>query len=75
MEFSLSNELPQYPTFVDGIRRAPDRGYTLNREQTAIALKNALRYIPKELHKQLAPEFLEELRTRGRIYGTDPKAT
>lgn len=69
MEFSLSNELPQYPTFVDGIRRAPDRGYTLNREQTAIALKNALRYIPKELHKQLAPEFLEELRTRGRIYG------
>ena len=67
MEFSLSNELPQYPTFVDGIRRAPDRGYTLNREQTAIALKNALRYIPKELHKQLAPEFLEELRTRRRI--------
>ena len=30
---------------------------------------NALRYIPKELHETLAPEFMEELRTRGRIYG------
>jgi urocanate hydratase len=28
-----------------------------------------LRYIPVELHRKLAPEFLEELRTRGRIYG------
>ena len=27
------------------------------------------RYIPKELHETLAPEFMEELRTRGRIYG------
>ena len=34
-----------------------------------MALKNALRYIPKELHETLAPEFMEELRTRGRIYG------
>ena len=25
--------------------------------------------IPKELHETLAPEFMEELRTRGRIYG------
>ena len=37
--------------------------------QTATALKNALRYIPTEFHAQLAPEFMEELRTRGRIYG------
>lgn len=28
-----------------------------------------MRYIPVELHRKLAPEFLEELRTRGRIYG------
>ena len=69
MEFTLSAQLPEYPTFVEGIRRAPDRGYTLTPEQTVTALKNALRYIPKELHEQLAPEFLQELRTRGRIYG------
>ncbi|MEG1749509.1 MAG: urocanate hydratase, partial [Tannerellaceae bacterium] len=45
------------------------RGYTLTPEQTVTALKNALRYIPQELHKTLAPEFMEELSTRGRIYG------
>ena len=28
-----------------------------------------MRYIPSEWHEQLAPEFMEELRTRGRIYG------
>ena len=69
MEITLSNTLPPYPTFVAGIRRAPDRGFTLSPAQTATALKNALRYIPKELHETLAPEFMEELRTRGRIYG------
>ena len=69
MEITLSKTLPPYPTFVEGIRRAPDRGYTLDAAQTAMALKNALRYIPKELHETLAPEFMEELRTRGRIYG------
>lgn len=69
MEITLSNTLPPYPTFVECIRRAPDRGFTLSPAQTATALKNALRYIPKELHETLAPEFMEELRTRGRIYG------
>ena len=69
MEITLSKTLPSYPSFVEGIRRAPDRGYTLTPAQTATALKNALRYIPKELHETLAPEFMEELRTRGRIYG------
>ena len=28
MEIPLSKTLPPYPTFVEGIRRAPDRGYT-----------------------------------------------
>lgn len=69
MKMTLSNQLPEYPVFAEGIRRAPDRGYTLSPAQTITALKNALRYIPVELHRKLAPEFLEELRTRGRIYG------
>ena len=42
MEITLSKTLPPYPTFVEGIRRAPDRGYTLDPAQTATALKNAL---------------------------------
>lgn len=64
----LSAELPDYPEFEQGIRRAPDRHYTLTPEKTVTALKNALRYLPEELHEKVAPEFLEELRTRGRIY-------
>ena len=69
MEVRLSNQLPDYPSFIAGIRRAPDRGYSLTPAQTETALKNALRYIPEELHETLAPEFMEELLTRGRIYG------
>ncbi|MBQ5749969.1 MAG: urocanate hydratase, partial [Bacteroidaceae bacterium] len=69
MELTLPNVLPDYPTFVEGIRRAPDRGYKLTPEQTEVALKNALRYIPQELHAELAPEFMNELLTRGKIYG------
>jgi len=68
MAVKLDPELPEMQEFVEGIRRAPDRGFSLSPSQTKIALKNALRYVPEELHEQLAPEFLEELRTRGRIY-------
>jgi urocanate hydratase len=64
------DEIPdEIPPFEPGIRRAPDRGFTLTEAQTVVALKNALRYIPEEYHEKLAPEFLNELMTRGRIYG------
>ena len=69
MVIKLDDELPEMPKFQEGIRRAPDRGYSLTPAQTEIALKNALRYIPEHLHAKLAPEFMEELKTRGRIYG------
>lgn len=69
MKLSLSDQLPPSPVFDDSIRRAPDRGYRLTKAQTLTALQNALRYIPPALHNTVAPEFLEELRSRGRIYG------
>jgi urocanate hydratase len=69
MTVKLDDVLPEYPKFLENIRRAPDRGFKLTSAQTETALKNALRYIPEELHNQVAPEFLEELLTRGRIYG------
>ena len=62
-------ELPEYPEFIEGIRRAPKREMTLSVEDQKLALKNALRYVPKEWHDVLAKEFYEELMTRGRIYG------
>ncbi len=67
-KITLDDELPEYPEFVEGIRRAPARYFNLNEYQTKLALKNALRYVPKHLHTKIAPEFLEELITRGRIY-------
>lgn len=68
MTIKLDNQLPEYPGFVEGVRRAPDRGFRLTKEQTRIALKNALRYVPQELHETLALEFMEELRNYGRVY-------
>ena len=62
-------ELPDMPEFVEGIRRAPKRDFTLSQKETELALKNALRYIPEKWHTTLAPEFLDELLTSGRIYG------
>ena len=69
MTVKLSAVLPPEPVFQEGIRRAPDRGLTLTKRETKLALQNALRYIPQELHETLAPEFLNELKTMGRIYG------
>ena len=69
MAVRLGDELPQPQPFKKGIRRAPDRGFRLSKSQTRTALKNALRYIPEQHHAALIPEFMEELKTRGRIYG------
>jgi urocanate hydratase len=69
IQFTLPGQLPPKKEFTAGIRRAPDRGFNLTEEQTKTALKNALRYIPSQLHEEIAPEFMEELRTMGRIYG------
>ncbi len=65
----LFDKLPQLPKFVPGIRRAPTRHFMLSQSDTALALKNALRYIPEKWHAKLAPEFLDELLKTGRIYG------
>ncbi|MCF7911721.1 MAG: urocanate hydratase [Candidatus Cloacimonetes bacterium] len=69
MTIRLEPVLPEKKDFEPGIRRAPDRGLPLNNHEIKIALKNALRYIPENLHNEIAPEFLQELRTMGRIYG------
>jgi len=69
MKIRLDDELPEMPSFREGIRRAPDRGFRLSESQTRTALANALRYIPEQHHALLIPEFLDELKTRGRIYG------
>lgn len=69
MQIRLDAELPEYPAFEPGIRRAPSRGFRLTKSQAQIALKNALRYVPENLHAILADEFMQELVAYGRIYG------
>ena len=69
MTVKLDTAIPPKKEFMPGIRRAPNRGLNLTKREVVVALKNALRYIPPELHEKLAPEFFEELKTMGRIYG------
>ncbi len=69
VRISLEKDLPAMPEFDPKYRRAPKRELLLTDREMKLALKNALRYVPEELHETVAPEFLEELLTRGRIYG------
>jgi urocanate hydratase len=68
MQVKLGDKLPDMPEFCPSIRRAPDRGFSLTEIQAETALKNALRYVPENLHEILAPEFMTELIKYGRIY-------
>ncbi len=60
--------MPEIPSMDSNINRAPKRKEILSNEEKGLALRNALRYFPAELHETLAAEFGEELKTYGRIY-------
>ena len=64
----IPDYLPEHPAYDPNINHAPKRKDILTPEEKRLALRNALRYFPKKLHAQLAPEFAEELKTYGRIY-------
>ena len=69
MTIRLDYELPEYPAFVPGCRRAPRRESHLTEADKALAIRNALRYIHSDHHAQMAKEFAQELDEHGRIYG------
>ena len=60
--------LPEAKPYDKDINHAPKRKDILSQEEKVLALKNALRYFPEALHKDLAPEFAKELKDYGRIY-------
>ena len=60
--------LPEPMPYDININHAPKRKEILTAEERQLALRNALRYFPKQLHAQLAPEFIDELNRYGRIY-------
>lgn len=60
--------LPDFKIRSENISHAPNRKDSLTINEKALALKNALRYFPENLHSVLGPEFKEELDRYGRIY-------
>jgi urocanate hydratase len=60
--------IPPKKTYESAINHAPKRKAILSKAEKVLALKNALRYFPKEQHKVLAADFAEELEQYGRIY-------
>ena len=64
----IPEELPELQAYDTEINHAPKRKDILTPEQKKLALRNALRYFPKQLHAALAPEFAKELKKYGRIY-------
>ncbi|NDF59481.1 MAG: urocanate hydratase [Crocinitomicaceae bacterium] len=64
----IPTELPAKQDYESAINHAPKRKQILTKEETRLALENALRYFPKKFHAELAPEFLQELNDYGRIY-------
>ena len=64
----VPQQIPSLKQFDTTINHAPKRKDILNAEEKKMALRNALRYFPKEQHGVLAKEFLLELNTYGRIY-------
>jgi urocanate hydratase len=61
-------DLPSLKQYDFSVNHAPKRKEILTLDEKKLALKNALRYFPKEQHGVLAGEFLSELMTYGRIY-------
>lgn len=64
----IPDTLPEPQPYDKEINHAPKRKDILTAEEKKLALRNALRYFPKKFHATLAPEFVKELRTYGRIY-------
>ena len=64
----IPDVLPPLKPYDKSVNHAPKRKDILTDDEKRLALRNALRYFDPKFHKQLIPEFLDELKTYGRIY-------
>lgn len=64
----IPSELPLKKPYPKDGNPVPKRKDILSKEEKKLAIRNALRYFPKEWHTELAPEFAQELKEFGRIY-------
>lgn len=60
--------IPAKKEYETSINHAPKRKEILSADEKKLAIRNALRYFPKEQHTELAKDFAEELEQYGRIY-------
>jgi urocanate hydratase len=64
----IPSGIPTKKEYEAAINHAPKRKDILSADEKKLALKNALRYFPKEQHAELIKEFYLELKVYGRIY-------
>jgi urocanate hydratase len=64
----IPKAIPAKKEYELSINHAPKRKAILSPDEKKLALRNALRYFPKEQHAELIEDFLNELETYGRIY-------
>lgn len=64
----IPSELPLKRERSSKVSHAPNRKEILSVEEKKLAIRNALRYFPKDWHKVLSIEFASELKLYGRIY-------
>ncbi|MDP4934025.1 MAG: urocanate hydratase [Salibacteraceae bacterium] len=64
----IPNQVPAAKPYDLETSHAPKRKEILSNEEKQLALRNALRYFPREWHAELVVEFAQELKTYGRIY-------
>ena len=64
----IPTEIPVKKGYDVDVNHAPKRKEILSKEEKKLAIQNALRYFPQNLHLELSKEFLQELNKFGRIY-------
>ena len=64
----LPEVLPNKKPLDATVPHAPIRPQVLSETEKVLAVSNALRYFPKDWHRELADEFLTELENYGHIY-------
>jgi urocanate hydratase len=64
----IPSQLPEKRIIPANVNRAPKRKSILSVNEKHLALRNALRYFPKDWHAELIEEFKEELNEYGRVY-------
>ncbi len=61
IQAGIPEKLPPKKDINPNISHAPRRKDILNKEEKQLAIRNALRYFPKNMHSELAIEFKDDI--------------